>query len=31
MSCETNRSLSIPTFSAGAIMMIAKPGNWLFE
>ena len=31
MSWETKRSLSIPTFSAGAIMMIAKPGNWLFE
>jgi hypothetical protein len=31
MSCETKRSLSIPTRSAGAIMMIAKPGNWLFE
>jgi hypothetical protein len=31
MSCETKRSLSIPVRSAGAIMMIANPGNWLFE
>ena len=31
MSCETKRSLSIPTLSAGPIMICAKPGNWLLE
>ena len=30
MSCVTMRSLSVPTRIAGAIMITAKPGNWLF-
>ena len=30
MSCETKRSLSMPTRIAGPIMITAKPGNWLF-
>ena len=30
MSWVTMRSLSIPTRIAGAIMITAKPGNWLF-
>ena len=30
MSWVTMRSLSIPTRMAGAIMITAKPGNWLF-
>ena len=30
MSCVTMRSLSVPTRMAGAIMITANPGNWLF-
>ena len=31
MSCVTKRSLSIPVRRAGAIMIAAKPGNWLLQ
>ena len=31
MSCVTKRSLSVPTRIAGAIMIAAKPGNWLLQ